>query len=220
MALAQADELLERKKRTKWLLAGGAVSLLIPLAGAIYLHLSENGGAPGPSGRGDLFERRDGADLKLTPTQTAVVPVSGLTAPPPSGIVAGAAAASGGSSLDFIKSNDDLKARIEGSKAPGAGAPAAPAASTAPAIAAVPPPAAAPSKKAAAKGPKPFSMPKLQPTRGFTNFSGGAKGGAGGPTPGAGGGPSGQNMLNNLPPGAQNNPAVQQYLQSHGGGQQ
>jgi hypothetical protein len=214
MELSAKEEPPERKKRTKWLLAGGAVSLLIPLAGAIYLHVRENSGAPGPSGRSDLFERRDGADLKITPTQTAVVPPSALTAPPPSGIFA-AGSRAGSSSLDFIKTNDDLKSRIADSKAPGAGAPAvtAPAASTAPPVAAAPPAAVA--AKKTPKGPKPFNMPKLQPTRGFSSNFGSSKA----PQGAAPGGQGQQDMLKNLPAGAQNNPAVQQYLQNHPNGQ-
>src|SRR5471030_3205350 len=109
----------ERKKKTVWLMAGGAASLLIPLAGAVYLHWSQNAGAGGPSGRSDVFERRDGEDRKITPTQTAVVTSpSGLTAPSSPGI-AGAAAKPQGSSLDFIQNNAELQARVADSKAAG-----------------------------------------------------------------------------------------------------
>jgi hypothetical protein len=218
MATPDMEAPPERKKMTVWLMAGGAASLLIPLAGAIYLHWSQNLAAPGPSGRSDVFERREGADLKITPTQAAVVTSpSGLTAPPPSGIVAGSA--SGGSSLDFIKSNAEMQAKMADSKTA-----ATAAASTAPVAAAAPaaPPAAstATAKTASKSGKKAFSMPKLQPSRGFTNFgSTGAKGAgnSGAPAGTSANGQTTQDMLKNLPPGSENNPQVQAYLKAHGG---
>ena len=50
------------------------LKLLIPLAGAFYLHWSQNAGPAGPSGRSDVFERREGTDRKITPSQTAIAP--------------------------------------------------------------------------------------------------------------------------------------------------
>ena len=192
-----------RRKKSIWLMAAGAVSLLIPLAGVIYLHLSQNAGAAGPSGRNDVFERRDGEDRNIIPTQTAVV------TPPPAAPGAGAAGKGGGSSLDFIKSSADLQARVTAPKAAAAGS--VPAASTAPAA---PPAVAAVAAKTGVKpGKKPFVMPKLKPSRGFTNFgSTGQKGGAA-----AGGQGTTADFMKNLPPGAANDPQVQQYLKSQQG---
>ena len=208
MATPDQEAPHERQKKTFWLMAGGAISLLVPLAGAIYLHMSQNAGAPGPSGRSDVFERREGEEHKIVPTQTAVVS-SPSALLKPTGAVAGAADKPAGSSLDFIKSNADVQARIADSKAAGSG----PAASTASVAAAPAAAAAAPAAPAKTKpGKKPFVMPKLQPSRGFTNFgSTGSKGAAntGGQNP--------QDFLKNLPPGSQNDPQVQAYLKSHQG---
>lgn len=211
MAIPEPEAPQERKKKTLWLLAAGAASLLIPLAGAVYLHWSENAGSSGPTGRSDVFERREGDDRKIIPTQAAIVTSpSALTAPPPSGLIAGAADKPAASSLDFIKTNPELQAKIADSKK--AAVPAASTAAAAPAPA--PPPPAAAARTSKKRGPKPFTMPKLQLSRGFTNFS----------SPGANGaqngaqGSSGQNtqdMLKNLPPGAENDPRVQAYLKSH-----
>ncbi len=210
-----------RRKRTIWLLAGGAASLLIPLAGAIYLHLSENAGAPGPSGRSDLFERREDADQKITPTQT-VVPPSALLPPPPRSGVAGAAEKPSASSLDFIKGSDELKARIADSKA-AAAAPAAPPAPPAPVAAVAESTPTAKPVKPVKPGKKAFTMPKLQPSRGFTNFGSGSGAksgapgapGAAGAAAGAAGGQNSQDILKSLPPGAENDPRVQAYLKAH-----
>ena len=213
MELPGSDVPPERKKKTVWLLAAGTASLLIPLAGAVYLHWSQNAGAAGPTGRSDVFERRDGEDKKILPTQTAVVmSASALTTPPPSGLIAGAAAKPPESSLDFIQSNSDMKSRINDQKA----AAAPPAASTA-AAAPEAPPAPAPAAKTKVKaGKKDFAMPKLQPSRGFTNFgSTGSKGGAKSGTQSGGG--NSQDMLKNLPAGAASDPNVQAYLKAHQG---
>jgi hypothetical protein len=206
----------ERKKKTVWLLVAGAASLLIPLAGAVYLHWSQNAGAAGPSGRNDVFERRDGEDHKIVPTQTAVVnSPSALMSPTPAGI-SGVAAKPAGSSLDFIKGNTELQARIAESKTAPAGAP--PAASTAPVAPAVVPPAPVAAAKTGKPGKKEFSMPKLQTTRGFTTM--GSTGSKGGSKSGAQAGNAvggNQDMMKNLPPGAENDPRVQAYLKSHQG---
>jgi hypothetical protein len=197
----------ERRKKSFWLLTAGTIALLVPLAGAIYLHWSQNAGAPGPSGRSDVFERREGEERKIVPTQTAVVS-SPSALMKPTGPVAGAADKPAGSSLDFIKGNADVQARIADSKAAGSG----PAASTAPAA----PAADAPAPVAAAKtkpGKKAFVMPKLQPSRGFTNF--GSTGSKGSANTGAQAGQNPQDFLKNIPPGSQNDPQVQAYLKSH-----
>jgi hypothetical protein len=209
MATPEQEPPQERQKKTLWLLVAGTASLLIPLAGAVYLHWSQNAGAPGPSGHVDVFERREGEERKITPTQTAVVPATLMK---PTGAIAGAAAdvRPVGSSLDFIKSNAEVQARIADSKT----AAAAPAASTAPAA----PAADAPAPAAAAKtksGKKAFAMPKLQPTRGFSSF--GSTGSKGAAKAGAQTGQNAQDFLKNLPPGSQNDPQVQAYLKAHQG---
>lgn len=214
MATPDLEAPQDRKKKTVWLLAGGAASLLIPLAGAIYLHVRQNAGSSGPSGRSDIFERREGGDAKIIPTQSAVLTTPpALTAPPPSGI-GGAADKPAESSLDFIKSNADMQARIADSKAAVSAGP--PPASTAPVAAPPAAPAAKKAAKSAKAGKKAFVMPKLQPARGFTNFGSTGANGAAAQT-GAAGGQSAQDILKNLPPGSENNPQVQAYLKAHQG---
>lgn len=205
----------ERKKKTVWLMAGGAVSLLLPLLGVFYLHWSANAGARGPSGRNDLFEHREGGDRRLTPSQMAVAAPTGMTPPPSSLPTGGKTETPTGSSLDFIKPNDELAAKFaeppKTATAPAAAPAVAPAATAAQASHTAP-------KAKAKKGPKEFTMPKLQPSRGFTNFNSGKKGAATGaamPQGAAGAGDAGD-LLKNLPPGAENNPQVQEYLKSHG----
>lgn len=214
--MADADPNPERRKRTVWLIAGGAASLLLPLLGAVYLHVSSTAGAAGPSGRNDVFEHRDAGDKRLVPSQAAV-PVSALAAPPPSSLPAagGQTQSAAGSSLDFIKPGAEMSSKFgDAPKAATATAAAPP-----PPVVAAPAPAPAAAKAPAKKGKKDFSMPKLQPTRGFSSMGGkgsaaGAKGAAPGGAPGAGA--DSQDMLKNLPPEAANNPQLQQYLKSQG----
>lgn len=206
----------ERRRRTIWLLACGAASLLLPLAGAVYLRWSETTSV-GPTGRADVFERRDGGPSKITPSQ-AVVPMSAVVSPSPaSGLSAPAA---GGrverpaeSSLDFVKPAAELKVKIvEAPKAATAAAPSAPEAAAAPAA----PKPPAKSKAAAKPAKKSFAMPKLQPTRGFSSMKGPA---SAAPAADASGGQNQRDLLKNLPPGAENNPELQKYLQSRPQGQ-
>ena len=196
-----ANEPQERQKRTVWLLAGGAASLVLPLLGVAYLHWSEGAAASAPSGRADLFERRDGGDRRIVPSQA----VSSL--PPPVSLPIGKIEKSAGSSLDFIKTGEDMKAKpVETAAKPAAASPVtAPAVSTAPAAAA---------KSAGKTAKKPFVMPKLQGSNSFTNFNTGKSGGSA--PNGAPGGQNVQDALKNLPPEAANNPQLQQYLKSQG----
>ncbi|MDE2291567.1 MAG: hypothetical protein KGL53_05745 [Elusimicrobia bacterium] len=205
----EAEELRLRRKKTLWLLAGGALSLLIPLLGAIYLHWSQSEGGHGPTGRDDVFDRRDSA--RITPSQTVVVQPA-YRLPPPSTAAAGGAPAPAQSSLDFIRPTAELKE---------------PTPSAAPQTAAAPKPEAKPKTKAVVKArPSPkktaqaFVMPQLQPTRGFTSMQGfgqSAQPAASGQQgQGKGQGQSMQDYLKNLPPGAENDPRVQQYLKEHG----
>lgn len=198
---------LERQKKTRLLVIGGAVSLVLPLLGAAYLYWADSKPSPGPSGRSDVFERREDGG-PIVPSRTV------LAAPnaPPAGATAGATAgAKPPSSLDFIKTDPDFQSR------PAAATAAAPATKAAPAAAATAAKApTAPQKAAAAK--KAFVMPKLQPTRGFSNNFGTSGGAAAGTAPaGNGGGQDVQQIMQNLPPGAANNPDVQKYLQNQQG---
>ncbi|MDE2511686.1 MAG: hypothetical protein KGL74_11245, partial [Elusimicrobia bacterium] len=113
---------LARKKRTIWLLAGGAASLLLPLLGVIYLHWSSMSGGQGPTGRSDVFERREGGDRRITPSQTAV-PSAGYAVPPPSSLpTGGKTEQTAESSLDFVKPGQEMA----GKPAAAAAQPAAP----------------------------------------------------------------------------------------------
>jgi hypothetical protein len=202
-----------RKKKTVWLMAGGAASLLFPLLGAFYLHWSAGAGAQGPSGRSDVFERRDGGEKHITPSQTAV-PSVGQMAPAPTSLATGAKETPVGSSLDFIKSNDEMKNKV--AVEPPKPATATAAAPAAPAAAPAAPAAPAPAKTAAKKEKKEFSMPKLQPSRGFTNFGKGSSAPAGAKGGSAPQGANAQDLMKSLPPGAENDPRVQQYLKQQG----
>ncbi|MBI3565889.1 MAG: hypothetical protein HY079_11875 [Elusimicrobia bacterium] len=216
--MPDADPNPERRKRTVWLIAGGAASLLLPLLGAVYLHISSTAGGAGPSGRNDVFERRDAGDKRLVPSQAAV-PVSALAAPPPSSLptAGGQTQAAVGSSLDFIKPGAEMSSKFGDSPKAATATAAAPAAP--PPAAAAPAPAPAAAKTPAKKGKKEFAMPKLQPTRGFSSMGG--KGGHAAPAGAApagapAGGGDAQDLLKNLPHGAADNPQLQQYLKGQG----
>jgi hypothetical protein len=198
----------DRRARTRWLMLGGAASLVLPLLGVFYLHWAETAGGASGS-HGEVFEHREGSDSRLVPTQAVALP------PVPKRPAAGAAktaAPASGSSLDFIKPSEELRTKVEEKPPAPAPAPAKPA------------PAPAPVKKAPAKaaakvkkGTKPFAHPKLQQTRGFSNFgSSGQSSGAGSGAAAGGTTPNVSELLKNLPPGAENNPQVQQYLKSQG----
>ncbi|MFI5363604.1 MAG: hypothetical protein ACHQ49_16685 [Elusimicrobiota bacterium] len=204
MATAEQEAPEDRRKKTLWLLAAGAASLLIPLAGALYIHWRDNPAGGSPTARADVFERREGEERKITPSQTAVV-----LAPPAQSRPAPAAAAAGGSSLDFIKGGADMQGKAAEPKAAAAPAPAP--------AAAAPPAVAAPAKAAAATAKKPFNAPRLQPTRGFTHLGSTPGAANGGAAPGTSGGQNTQGLLNNLPPGSENNPQIQAYLKSQQG---
>lgn len=201
----------ERRKRTIWLLIGGAASLLLPLLGALYLRWSEDAAPPSAGSRQDVFQHRGQDNSKIVPTRNVVVPP--VVQSPPVSAPALDSRPPAESSLDFIKPAAELEPKPPSAKAAAAPpAPEAPAART----------AAAPApKKAAQTGPKAFVMPKLQPSRGFTQF--GTTGAGGGQAAPAGqGGQGGQNiqdLLKNLTPAQRNNPQIQKYLQEHSQGQ-
>ena len=195
----------DRRKRTIWLLSGGAASLLLPLAGLAYIHWTDTRPVPGPGGAADVFEHHEGQG-PLTPSQitpnVVSLPAKGASPKPVS-------------SLDFIKSDPEFAARTAAAPPSGVQAAAqAPAENAASASTATATAATAPAKKGAA-AKKNFAMPKLQPGRGFTSF--GSGGGAQNGAAGAAGGQNTQQMLQNLPPGAANDPQVQKYLQSQQG---
>jgi hypothetical protein len=196
----------DRRKRTLWLLSAGGASLLLPLAGLAYIHWTDTRPAPGAEGTADVFERREG--------QSPIVPSQAM--PNPVAIAAVAGSTKPVSSLDFVKADPEFAARTSA-------APAIASAAASPRIVAATPTsssataAATPTatKKTTSTGKKAFAMPKLQTGRGFMSFgsnspaaSGSAAGGSAQTT---------QQLLNNLPPGAQNNPDIQKYLQSQQG---
>lgn len=205
---------LQRRKKTLLLLVGGVLSLLIPLAGALYLKFGGSGEGKGLT-RTDMFEKREAGDARITVTQGAAPPVttpvmtSALDSPPP---------AAGGSSLSFVKGDGDFESK------PGAAPAAPPPAPTAPA----PPiaqggPLAPEPAKGKAKGKKEFVMPKLQTGKGFTQMKGFSPKPTGGAdisgisAPAAAGkGGDMAEMLKNLPPGTESNPELQKLLQSQG----
>ncbi len=191
-----------RGQRRRWLVVGGIASLVLPLLGVAYIYWNEARPAPGPSGRSDMFEQREGGG-PLQPSRAA----AGVVETPRAPVSSGKSPAPVRSSLDFIKSDPDFQTK-----------PAAP--SVAPAPAKAPAPAPTPSAPTAAKktplaSKKPFVMPKLQPTNGFLNFGSATRPAAGAAGSGASGGSAQdtQQLLQNLPPGAANNPEVQKYLQ-------
>lgn len=206
-----------RDKRTKLLLAGGAVSLILPLLGVVYIRMNEAKTARAPDSS-VTFERREAGESKVNVSQTVTImntaaapaPVGESSLPLPGGPTS-TPAPGGGSSLDFIKGGNFPEKT------------AAPAAST-PTVAAAPPPPVAesgPISAPAAKkgGKKAFAMPKLQGTKGFSSFKGGSpkptgKGLTGAAAPESGGGGM-EDMLKNIPGGA-SNPEVQKYLKSQG----
>lgn len=96
----------ERKKKTFLLMAGGALSLLLPLLGVLYLKLTDSSGSrPLSSGGTLVFDRHTaGSDPRITP---AGLPAAGAEAAPRVGGPAGAAAGAPQSSLSMIVAGSD-----------------------------------------------------------------------------------------------------------------
>lgn len=140
MADDDQEELERRQKRTRWLLASGAASLILPLLGLAYLQWTTASSPSSPSGRNDVFERREGGERRITPSQA--VPV----APMPSGGRMQIQNTAVESSLDFVKAGSVVEKPQEKTKS---AKPAAP----------------EPAKETPKKSKKPFSTPKLQPSR-------------------------------------------------------
>ncbi len=222
MSLPEQEALDIRRKRTIWLMAGGAASLILPLLGVLYMRISEAKTARPPDSS-VMFDRREKGEEKVNISQTVVAPAAlaapGASSLPIAGGMTAAPASGNGSSLDFVKGGANNTYFQDKAAAPAAEAEAAP----------PPPPAAGPSgpippasKTVAQKGgKKPFNMPKLQGTKQFSNFKSaspkptGAPGGMTGVAdPKAGKGDDDMaELLKNVPGGA-NNPEVQKYLKS------
>lgn len=213
-----------RKKRTLLLLAGGAVSLVLPLLGILYIRMNEAKTARAPDSS-VMFDRRENGESKVSVSQTVAIvnpaaSASGSSSLPVAGGVTVTPAPGSGSSLDFVKGGENNTYFQDKSAAPAASTRTAPAASAAPA--AEPEPAPAPKTVAQKGGKKAFNMPKLQGTKGFSSFKGGSPKPSGGqgmagvadPQAGKGGGDMAE-LLKNVPGGA-DNPEVQKYLKSQG----
>ena len=191
--------------------------MIIPLLGVLYIRWSENRGAPKQTDAQGVFQAREG-ERRLTPpsapAMSAAVAVgvpaqSPSAAPPPllSSPMPGAKSAEGSGSLGFIKPSEDYYSKTPQPAAEPKKEEAKPA----------PPPTEAPkpaakSAKSSAPAKKPFAMPKLNTTKGFTSFK---RNQPGAETPAEEGGDMSE-MLKQLPPGAQNNPDLQKYLQQQG----
>lgn len=225
MSSPEQEVLDVRRKRTIWLMAGGAASLILPLLGVLYMRMSEAKTARPPDSS-VMFDRREKGEEKVNISQTVtIVAPAGQAGPsslPVPGGMTAVPAPGGGSSLDFVKggTNNTYFQDKDKTAAPAAEAAAAP-----------PPPPAGPSgpiepaPKAVAQksGKKAFNMPKLQGTKQFSTFKGaspkptGAPGGMTGvadPQAGKGGDDMAE-LLKNVPGGA-SNPEVQKYLKSQG----
>jgi hypothetical protein len=223
MATPEQEVLDARRKRTIWLLAGGAVSLILPLLGVLYMRMTEAKTARPPDSS-VMFDRREKGEEKVNVSQTVTIVAPAAANGPASSLpVAGGMtvtpAPGSGSSLDFVKGGANNQYYQDKAAAP----PAAPAA--APPAAPPPPAPPEPAHKAVAQkgGKKAFNMPKLQGTKSFSSFKGaspkptGAPAGMTGvadPQAGKGGGDMAE-MLKNVPGGA-DNPEVQKYLKSQG----
>lgn len=204
-----------RRKKTLVLLAGGAASLILPLLGVLYLRWSESRAMPKQTDAAGVFEQREGErriTLPAAPAMSAAVaitaPAQPPSAPPPpmAAPLPGSKSAEGSGSLGFIKPSGDY---YQDKKPEPASEPKKEAAKPAPEPEQ---PKAAPAKATAKTKPgkKPFVMPKLQTGKGFTNFK---RNQPAAEEPAEGGGQDMSELLKNLPPGAENNPELQKYLQ-------
>ncbi len=206
-----------RRKKTLMLLAGGAVSLVLPLLGILYMRWNESRGIAKQSAAAEVFQAREGERRIVPSNAPAMAAAVALGAPaqapssPPAGMMtplpSGASGGQGGGSLGFIKPSDDyFKDKPAEAPAPKKEEAAPP-----------PPPAeepkAAPAKTAKTKpGKKAFAMPKLNTTKGFTSFKRNQPGAAAEEGGGDDASPADMaEMLKSIPGGA-NNPDVQKYL--------
>jgi hypothetical protein len=211
------EEEAARKKKTLLLLVGGAFSLILPLAGVLYLRWKENKAVPKQTDAA-VFQQREGAERRITVAAAPAMSAAALAQPaslPPHTAGSGGlpmppveGKSAGGGSLGFIKPTGDYYAEKKEEPKP---EPKKEEPSAAPA------PAEevkkAPAKTAKTKpGKKPFVMPRLQTGKGFTTMK--RPGQQQAPEEAAGGGDEEvdmQEMLKKIPGGA-NNPDVQKYL--------
>lgn len=220
MSASEPEVVEKRDKRTRLLLAGGAVSLVLPLLGLVYIKLSEAKTAHAPNSS-VMFDRRENGDAKVNVSQSVAILAPPAAAQGQSSLpIAGGqtmAPAAGGSSLDFVKGGTN-NTYYQDKAAPAVSTQAAPAAPA-------PQPAPEPVQKTVAAkkgGKKAFNMPKLNGTKSFSgNFKSsspkptGGKGMAGVADPQAKGGGDMADMLKNVPGGA-DNPDLQKYLKTQG----
>ncbi len=188
MSNSDQEALESRNKRTVWLLAGAGASLLLPLLGLFYIRASESRSAHPPSNT-VMFDRREAGEPKIGVTQA--VPVTGIPAAIPAAKPARAASRDKeNSSLNFVKGSGEYF-KDDTAETPKIAAPEKSAESPAPV-----------QSKASVKGKKSFNKPKLQGVKTFNSFKKGSPKPAGGQ----------EDILKNLPPGAENNPEVLKYL--------
>ncbi|MCR4295013.1 MAG: hypothetical protein NUW21_05725, partial [Elusimicrobia bacterium] len=106
MSTPEQEALDVRRKRTIWLMAGGAASLILPLLGVLYMRMSEAKTARPPDSS-VMFDRREKGEEKVNITQTVVAPAalaaSGVSSLPIAGGMTVTPAPGSGSSLDFVK---------------------------------------------------------------------------------------------------------------------
>lgn len=224
MPTPEQEVLDARRKRTVWLLAGGAASLILPLLGVLYMRMNEAKTARPPDSS-VTFERREKGEEKVNVSQTVTIvapPSAGNPAQsslPVAGGMTVTPAPGGGSSLDFVKGGANNSYYQDKAAAP---PPSAPAAAAPPAP---PPPVAEPAAKTVAQkgGKKAFNMPKLQGTKSFSSFKGASPKPTGAPMGMTGvadpqSGKGGHDMADMLKgvPGGVDNPEVQKYLKSQG----
>ncbi|MCM2305209.1 MAG: hypothetical protein NDJ72_10930, partial [Elusimicrobia bacterium] len=151
MSTPEQEALDARRKRTIWLMAGGAASLILPLLGVLYMRMNEAKTARPPDSS-VMFDRREKGEEKVNVSQTVTIvnpaaPANpGQSSLPVAGGMTMTPAPGGGSSLDFVKGGANNTYFQDKAAAP---APAAAPPPTAPA--APPEPAAEPAPKAVAQ---------------------------------------------------------------------
>src|SRR5579872_2987576 len=77
------EERLSRLRQTRYLVIGGAVCLLLPLAAALYLKLSDSGLPATDLDTDAIFARRDSQAQRLQPAGSAAAPGTPLAMPSP-----------------------------------------------------------------------------------------------------------------------------------------
>jgi hypothetical protein len=210
-----------RRKKTMVLLAGGALSLVLPLLGVLYLRWSETRAAPKQTDAA-VFQQREAAEKRITlpsaPAMAAAVayaqPAQVPAAAPGPGSLpmpsAARAAAEGNGSLGFIKPSGDYYAEKKPEPAP------EPKKEEVKPVAAKATPAPKAAKAAKAKpGKKAFVMPKLNTAKGFTSFKRNQPAQKEAPPPGEDAPADMSDLMKNLPPGAANNPDIQKYFKQN-----